>query len=132
MSISICAAGVIFIKEVMHMTNYREILRLDSIGLNRTEIAESSDCSRNTVASALKRAAECGLSLTTSGGHVGSATVRDSVSESCGKPEYRMSDYEYVYLEMQSKGVTLNLLWLEYVEKCRREFRLVSTTCTEK
>jgi hypothetical protein len=36
-----------------------------------------------------------------------------------GKPEYRMPDYEYVYREMQRKGVTLNLLWLEYVEKCR-------------
>ncbi len=44
------------------MTNYREILRLDSIGLNRTEIAASCGCSRNTVAGALKRVAECGLS----------------------------------------------------------------------
>ena len=61
MNISICEAGAIFIKEVMCMTNYREILRLDSIGLNRTEIAVSCGCSRNTVAAALKRAAECGL-----------------------------------------------------------------------
>ena len=44
------------------MTNYREILRLDSIGLNKTEIAASCGCSRNTVASTLKRAVECGLS----------------------------------------------------------------------
>ena len=44
------------------MTNYREILRLDSMGLNKTEIAASCGCSRNTVANTLKRAAECGLS----------------------------------------------------------------------
>lgn len=44
------------------MTNYREILRLDSIGLNKTEIAANCGYSRNTVASTLKRAAECGLS----------------------------------------------------------------------
>ena len=36
-----------------------------------------------------------------------------------GKPKYKMPDYEYVYREMQRNGVTLNLLWLEYVEKCR-------------
>ena len=45
MDISICEADAIFIKEVMCMTNYREILRLDSIGLNRTEIAASCGCS---------------------------------------------------------------------------------------
>lgn len=37
------------------MTNYREILRLHSLGLNKTEIASSCRCARNTVA------ANCGL-----------------------------------------------------------------------
>ena len=60
MDISICEAGAIFIKEVMRMTNYREILRLDSIGLNKTEIAASCGCSRNTVAVTLKRAVDAG------------------------------------------------------------------------
>ncbi len=32
------------------MTNYREILRLHSLGLNKTEIAASCQCARNTVA----------------------------------------------------------------------------------
>jgi len=31
------------------MTNYREILRLDSLGLNKTQIAEACGCSRTTV-----------------------------------------------------------------------------------
>lgn len=43
------------------MTNYREILRLHSLGLNKTEIAASLSCSRNTVAGTLRRADECGL-----------------------------------------------------------------------
>ena len=43
------------------MTNYREILRLHSLGLNKTEIATSCQCARNTVAATLQRAANCGL-----------------------------------------------------------------------
>lgn len=43
------------------MTNYREILRLQSLGLNKTEIAASLGCARNTVAAALLRASSCGL-----------------------------------------------------------------------
>ena len=31
------------------MTNYREVLRLSSLGLNKVEIAQSCGCSRNTV-----------------------------------------------------------------------------------
>ncbi len=38
------------------MTNYREILRLHSLGLNKTEIAASMGCSRNTAASVIRRA----------------------------------------------------------------------------
>ena len=43
------------------MTNYREILRLHSLGLNKTEIAASLHCARNTVAATLQRAGNCGL-----------------------------------------------------------------------
>ena len=35
-----------------------------------------------------------------------------------------MPDYEYVHKELQKSGVTLNLLWLEYCEKCREEGEL--------
>ncbi len=43
------------------MTNYREILRLDSLGLNKTQIADACDCSRTTVIAVLRRAEEVGL-----------------------------------------------------------------------
>ena len=44
------------------MTNYREILRLKAIGMNKQETAASIGCSRNTVAEVLRRASEHKLS----------------------------------------------------------------------
>ena len=44
------------------MTNYKEIIRLHSLGLNKTRIAESCDCARSTVITALHKAEENGLS----------------------------------------------------------------------
>ena len=38
------------------MTNYREILRLNSLGLNKSQIAEACNCSRTTVIQALRQA----------------------------------------------------------------------------
>ena len=42
-------SGVNIYKEVTCMTNYREILRLHSLGLNKTEIVDAAGCGRNTV-----------------------------------------------------------------------------------
>ena len=47
------------------MTNYREILRLHSLGLNKTEIASSCRCARNTARSELQPA------MAAAGGNVG-------------------------------------------------------------
>ena len=44
------------------MTNYKEILRLHSLGINNTRIAESCGCARSTVIAALQRARGHGLS----------------------------------------------------------------------
>lgn len=43
------------------MTNYREILRLRSLGLNNSQIAESTAISRPTVIAAVQRATALGL-----------------------------------------------------------------------
>lgn len=44
------------------MTNYKEIIRLHSLGLNKMRIAESCGCARSTVITALHKAEENGLS----------------------------------------------------------------------
>lgn len=40
------------------MTKYREILRLQSLGINQTDIAGSCECARTTVRKVLNRAKE--------------------------------------------------------------------------
>ena len=101
------------------MTNYREVLRLNSLGLNKTEIAQSCGCSRNTVAAILQRAESSGLKWplpdSFSDKHL-AETIYPSAAE---KPDFHMPDYEYIHRELQKNGVTLNLLWLEYCDACR-------------
>ena len=89
------------------MTNYREILRLDSIGLNKTEIAASCGCSRNTVSSALKRAEECELKWPLPADMSDQQLAGILYPSITGKPEYKMPDYEYVYRELPGAGGAL-------------------------
>ena len=44
------------------MTNYNEILRLAALGITKQDIAESCQCSRNTVRNILNAAAERDIS----------------------------------------------------------------------
>ena len=53
--------GVNNSKEVAHMTKYREILRLASLGLSQQNIADSSGVSKKTVNRVLKRAKELNI-----------------------------------------------------------------------
>ena len=101
------------------MTNYREILRLHSLGLNKTEIAASLHCVRNTVAVTLQRAGNCGLQWPLPDEMSDRQLAEMLFPSAPGKPVYKMPDYAYVYKEMQKSGVTLNLLWLEYCDQCK-------------
>ena len=101
------------------MTNYKEILRLHSLGINNTRVAESCGCARSTVISTVQRAREKGIAwediCSLSEGEV---ARRLYPSTSMGR-QYKMPDYEYIHQEMQKSGVTLSLLWVEYYEQCR-------------
>lgn len=101
------------------MTNYREILRLDSLGLNKTQISEACGCSRTTVIQTLRLAEEKKLQYPLPE-NLSDKELADLLYPAApGKPVYKMPDYEYVYRELQKNGVTLNLLWLEYCDTCR-------------
>ena len=101
------------------MTNYREILRLDSLGLNKTQIAESVGCSRTTVIQVLRQAEANCISFPLPAEMSDKELAQRLYPASETKPVFRMPDYEYVHRELQRSGVTLKLLWLEYCEQCR-------------
>lgn len=101
------------------MTNYREILRLRSLGINHSQIAESMGIARQTVVTSLRRAASQGLDWQAAESLSGSelsAKLFPPANESFG---YKMPDYELVHRELAKSGVTLQLLWFEYCDKCR-------------
>lgn len=101
------------------MTNYREILRLNSLGLNNSQIADACGCSRTTVVQTLRLAKDKSISYPLPQEMSDKKLAEILFPPSPGKIQYKMPDYEYVYRELQRKGVTLNLLWLEYCDKCR-------------
>ena len=100
------------------MTNYREILRLNSLGINNSQIAQACDCARSTVVRVLQQADELQFDWEKVRGCSNEELSERLFPTNLNKPSYRMPDYEHVYHEMQRNGVTLNLLWLEYCDQC--------------
>jgi transposase len=103
----------------MNMTNYREILRLKSLGIKHSQIAESMLLSRQTVVTALQRAAAQGLDWQTAESLSDRELTAKLFPNGQDTPNYLMPDYEYVHREMAKPGVTQQLLWMEYYDKCR-------------
>lgn len=101
------------------MTEYREILRLDSLGLSRRNIAESLSRSRNTVSDVLDRAARKGLKWPLSLDMTDAKLEEILFPERTGEASSRMPYFDEIHKELARPGVTLTLLWDEYCAKCR-------------
>jgi transposase len=101
------------------MTNYREILRLKSLGLNHSQISSSMGISRQTTITVLQRAAEQERTYQS----ISELSDRDLskmlYAPKIGQISYKMPDYEKIHREMAKSGVTLQLLWMEYCDQCR-------------
>ncbi len=106
--------------KVIKMTNYREIIRLNSLSLNNTQIAKALGISRTTVVQVLKQVKEVGLCVSQAKELSDREIAKLLYPPQDVKPTFKMPDYDYVYKELQRSGVTLNLLWLEYQEGCRQ------------
>jgi len=100
-------------------TQYREILRLASLGLSGRSIAGSVSCSRNTVSEVLARAAKKGLEwplpLEVAEGDLRKLLFPEKEKEASS----RTPDCEAIHRELAKSGVTMTLLWDEYCRKCR-------------
>ena len=102
------------------MTNYREILRLSSLGLSQQNIADSCNVSKKTVNRVLKRAKELNISWP-----LDVNDTDDVLAEKFFPPaeqtvsNKRMPDFSYIRKELLRNGVTKKLLWTEYMEDCR-------------
>lgn len=101
------------------MTDYREILRLQRLGLNHSQIAQSAAVSRPTVIAVLRRAGAQGLDWQTAESLSDKELAARMLHASADKPEYKMPDYDYVHRELAKPGMTQQLLWFEYCEVCR-------------
>lgn len=82
------------------MTDYREILRLNSLGINKVNIAASCLCSRNTVAAVLQKAKENNLDYPLPNDLSDKQLSEALFPPSKLKPMYKMPDYDYVHHEM--------------------------------
>jgi transposase len=103
------------------MTKYREILRLHSLGINQTGIAESCGCSRKTVRKIINRAKELTIEWPLKAETTDAELERQFFPEKSAKePTHKHPDYELIAREMMRNGVTLKLLWNEYCEECRQ------------
>jgi transposase len=102
------------------MTDYREILRLKSLGVSERNIALSCPCSRNTVSKVLKRAEE--LAITWPLPSEQTNAVLEGIlypAGSSGIGIKKMPEFTYIQKELLKNGVSKKLLWTEYLEECR-------------
>lgn len=102
------------------MTDYREILRLNSLGFSERNIAISCLCSRNTVSKVLKRAYELNLAWPLPE-ELTNVVLEVLIypKENSGAPKKRLPNLDYVHKELLKQGVNKKLLWTEYLEECR-------------
>jgi transposase len=100
------------------MTNYKEILRMQNLGINHSQIAAVLGCSRTTVIATVQKAVTLGITPAMAAKKSNAEIARQMYPSESGKPAYKLPDYEYVHREMAKSGMNLQLLWFEYCDKC--------------
>ena len=112
------------------MVNYREILRLHSLGQSQRTIRSSAHCSDNTVRTVLEVASQKGIQWPLDDDITNADLERmlfpDKYKSAC---LYIEPDYPYIHRELAKHGVTLTLLLEEYRRKCYDESKKPYIAC---
>jgi len=98
------------------MIDYREILRLDSLDYNNTDIASFVHSSRGTVQNVLEVAGNMNIKWPLDS-DVTNQTLQSLMFPDRYKKQDEnrlIPDYPRIHRELAKKGVTLTLLWVEY------------------
>lgn len=100
------------------MVNYREILRLTSLGYSQRQIAASVHSSRSTISEVQALARKVGLTLPLDDSITNELLLKTFYPERITATNPRVDpDYNYIHKELAKSGVNLSLLWTEYCEK---------------
>ncbi len=111
-------------RERLSMRKIKEVLRLRALGLTGRQIAASAGVARSTVSEYLKKADAAGLSWPQPEGMDDAALIRRLFPPGpASQGKQRLPDYGYIHTELKKKGVTLRLLWEEYLSENPEGYR---------
>lgn len=99
------------------MVKYREILRLTSMGISQRNVAFSVGCAPSTVQDVLRAARAVGLEWPLPE-EMDDSAIRSRIYPARDRSDASKAgiDHAWVDREMQRPGVTMTLLWNEYVD----------------
>lgn len=101
------------------MSKIKEILLLRTKGFSQRKIADTLKVSRNTVAKVVTASESIPLPLD-SLEKLSPQEIQNLLFPDESKmPTLKIPDYDYVHKELMKTGVTLKLLWEDYVADCR-------------
>ena len=86
------------------MANYKEILRLHSLGINNTRIAESCGCARSTVISTLQRADTLGIKWSSIQGLSEQEVSKTLYPHAVEGKRYRIIDEDTIFVYCYKDG----------------------------
>lgn len=102
------------------MSKEKQILHLRTKGYSQRRIADALKVSRNTVSKVFKAFENHPISENSLNTLNDQELHQQLFPEESQVPILIIPDYDYVHKELLKSGVTLKLLWEEYVDTCRR------------